>query len=112
MWAAMKSGIRDSVRNAEKKAKDFAGEEKLYKDLCPRIRRSGDRISYTLYRKDSYIPAAVKEVKGTVEHPEYILTSDVNRAYFGCTNIEECFRDRSKAETVHSMTITLKKEKI
>ncbi|MBR2905024.1 MAG: family 20 glycosylhydrolase, partial [Lentisphaeria bacterium] len=29
----------------------FAGEEKLYKDLCPRIRRSGDRISYTLYRE-------------------------------------------------------------
>ena len=88
------------------------------------VRRSSIKISahgyggqgiafLTLYTgKDSYIPAAVKEVKGTVEPPEYILTSDVNRAYFGCADVEECFRDRSKAETVHSMTITLKKEKI
>ena len=62
--------------------------------------------------KDSYVPAAVKEVKGTVEHPEYILASNVNRAYLGSADVGECFPDRSKAESIHSMTITLKKENI
>ncbi len=74
----------------------------------------GQGIAFlTLYTgKDSYVPAAVKEVKGIIEHPEYILSPDVNRAYFGNADVEECFKDRSKAESIHSMTITLKKAKI
>ena len=60
---------------------------------------------------DVYTPSGIKEVKGDVEHCEYILSSDVNHAYFGNADVEECFTDRRKAETVHSMTVTLKKEK-
>ena len=61
--------------------------------------------------KGQFIPESIAGCAGLAEHPEHLLSPNVNYAYLGSQNSIGCFRDRTLAETVNSITINMKKVK-
>ena len=53
----------------------------------------------------------IAECAGTVEHPEHLLIPNVNFAWLGSQSITAGFQDRKIAETVHRISILMRKEK-
>ena len=73
----------------------------------------GEGIAYLSASKDGhvFVPQEVVRTCGTVEHPEYILTPDVNYAFLGYRNILALYENRAKAAEVHSLTISMRAKK-
>ncbi|NMA43944.1 MAG: family 20 glycosylhydrolase [Oligosphaeraceae bacterium] len=71
----------------------------------------GQGIAYVSGKtaKGLYIPAAVSAASGVVEHPEMILTNNVNYAFLGLHDVQSAYRDRSKAAMISSITVTMQK---
>ena len=61
--------------------------------------------------KGQFIPESIAGCTGIAEHPEHLLSPNVNYAYLGSQNSIGCFRDRTLAETVNSITINMQKVK-
>ena len=59
--------------------------------------------------KGSFAPAALLSAGGIAEHPEHVLTPDVNFCYLGSQRTIDAFRDRSGAEMVNWIEIAMKK---
>ena len=66
---------------------------------------------YAQTAKGKFVPAGINGCSGIAEHPEHLLLPNVNFAYLGSQNTISCFRDRALAEAVHSITVSMKKEK-
>ncbi|MBO4630377.1 MAG: family 20 glycosylhydrolase [Lentisphaeria bacterium] len=66
---------------------------------------------YAQTAKGKFIPSGVAAATGIADHPEHVLTPDVNFAYLGSQNTINSFHDRTLAGTVHSITINMKKVK-
>ena len=61
--------------------------------------------------KGKFIPEAIAGCIGIVEHPEHLLSPDVNFTYLGSQNSIGSFHDRTIAEMVNSITVNMKKVK-
>ena len=74
---------------------------------------AGQGIAYVCAKtaKGKFIPAGITGSTGIAEHPEHVLLPNVNFAYLGSQNTINSFHDRTLAEAVHSITVSLKKEK-
>ena len=74
---------------------------------------AGQGVAYVSARtaKGTFVPAGIAGCSGLVEHPEYALTPNVNYAWLGSRDVIGCFKDRTLAEAVHSICLTMKKEK-
>ena len=59
--------------------------------------------------KGKFVPAGITYTSGDVWHPDYILKSDATFAYLGFQQTWEGFRDRAKAQAVHTIRMTMKK---
>ena len=57
----------------------------------------------------TFIPAGITGETGSVEHAAYLLTPDVNYCFIGSRVISELFEDRSKAESLHGITVAMRK---
>ena len=61
--------------------------------------------------KGKFVPAGITHTSGDVWHPDYILTPDATFAYLGFQQTLEGFRDRAKAQAVHTIRIAMRHEK-
>ncbi len=59
--------------------------------------------------KGGFVPAALESAGGIAEHPEHVLTPDTNFCYLGSQRIIDAFHDRTKAEMVNWIEVTMKK---
>ena len=73
----------------------------------------GQGVAYVSAKtaKGSFAPVGIAECTGTVEHPEHLLIPNVNFAWLGSQSIISGFQDRKIAETVHRISILMRKEK-
>ncbi|MBO4649429.1 MAG: family 20 glycosylhydrolase [Lentisphaeria bacterium] len=73
---------------------------------------AGQGVAYVSARtaKGTFVPAGIAGCSGLVEHPEYALTPNVNYAWLGSRDVIGCFRDRTLAEAVHAICLTMKKK--
>ena len=73
---------------------------------------AGQGIAYVSARTDkgSFIPESITGCAGIIEHPEYMLTPDINFAYLGSQNVLEAYRDRAKAVMINSVSVKMKRE--
>ena len=52
-------------------------------------------------------PKAILSATGIVEHPEHLLDNDVKFAWFGSQSTREDYLNASRAETIHSVVLSL-----
>jgi hypothetical protein len=71
---------------------------------------SGQGICYISAHtsKGEFVPAGVIGASGIVEHPEHVLTPNVNFCYLGSQSAMDLFHDRAKAEIRNILEITMK----
>ena len=74
---------------------------------------AGQGIAYVDARtaKGKFVPAGIAGCTGIAEHPEHLLSANVNFAYLGSQNTIGSFHDRRIAEQVNSITVSMKKVK-
>ncbi|MBO4632295.1 MAG: family 20 glycosylhydrolase [Lentisphaeria bacterium] len=61
--------------------------------------------------KGKFVPDSIVGCAGIVEHPEYLLSQNINFTYLGSQNSIGSLHDRAIAETVNSITVSMKKVK-
>jgi len=86
-----------TVREIRIEAKGFAGQGIAY--VCAQT------------AKGRFVPDGIAGCTGIAEHPEHLLSANVNFAYLGSQNTIGSFHDRSAAEQVNSITVNMKKVK-
>ena len=74
---------------------------------------AGQGIAYVEAKssKGRFVPGGIAGCAGIVEHPEHVLSPNVNFAYLGSQNTISGFRDRTLSAMVNSLSITMKKVK-
>ena len=73
---------------------------------------AGQGIAYVSARtnKGRFLPEGITGCAGIVEHPEHLLTPDINFAYLGSQNIHAAFRDRARAVMINTVSVKMKRE--
>lgn len=72
---------------------------------------AGQGVCYVAARnaRGTFVPAGVTGACGIVEHPEFVLSPDITRCWLGSQRTLDAFHDRSLAELVNGIEISMKK---
>jgi hypothetical protein len=70
----------------------------------------GFRFLELLTKKGRFIPEKIESASGIVRDPEHIISDDYRWTYLGETDVYKTYHNRRLAATVHSITLSLKKE--